>query len=236
MSATHDQTPDKYFHLRAIDIFQDLDEDEIERLGKYAPMQWVKPGTVFYSPEQAAEVLFLLKKGRVRFYHLSPEGKVLTTALIDEGTIFGEMALLGQRLHENYAESETACLLCLMSREDVKTLLLSDPRIAVRVAEILGQRLIAAERRLSAFAFKTLPERLVDVLLELAKPPRLRLFRPSDTLEVCYTHEALSQMIGTHRETTTKMLNELKDEGLIELRRGKIIILQPEELARRSTV
>jgi CRP-like cAMP-binding protein len=220
--------------LKAIDIFQDLDPDEIEHVGKRAPMQWVKPGTVFYSPEQSAEVLFILKEGRVRLYHLSPEGKALTTALLDAGTIFGEMALMGQRLHESYAEAETRCLLCLMSREDVKATLLSDPRIATRIAEILGQRLVNAERRLSDFAFKSLPQRLANVLLELAEPPRLRLFRDTDTLEARTTHEALGEMIGTHRETTTKILNEFRVQGLIELRRGKIIILDKAGLSNRA--
>lgn len=227
---------DKHSYLKTIDIFQDLDHDEIEVLGKRAPMQWVKPGTVFYSPEQAAEVLFILKQGRVRLYHLSPDGKALTTAVLDEGTIFGEMVMIGQRLHKSYAEAETPCLLCLMSREDVKVLLLGEPRIASRIAEMLGQRLIAAERRLSGFAFKSLPQRLADVLLELAEPPRLRLFRASDTLVVGYTHEALGEMIGTHRETTTKILNEFRSEGLIELRRRKIIILDKEGLYRRSEI
>jgi CRP-like cAMP-binding protein len=229
------QALEKQTHLQAVDILQDLEPDEIERLGQRAPMQWVNPGTVFYSPEQAPEVLFLLKKGRVRLYHLSPEGKALTTALLDEGTIFGEMALLGQRLHQSYAEAETPCLLCLMSREDVKALLLSDPRIASRIAEILGQRLLAAERRLSDFAFKSLSQRLADTLLELAHAPtRPRWLGGSDTLEVRTTHEALAEMIGTHRETTTKLLNEFRSQGLIELRRGKVLILDTEGLRDQS--
>lgn len=233
-TATTEKTVDKYGYLHTIDIFRDLEPDEIEYLGKRAPMQWVKPGTVFYSPEQAAEVLFILKEGRVRLYHLSSEGKALTTGMLDAGTVFGEMALLGQRLHESYAEAETRCLLCLMSREDVKTVLLGDPRIAARIAEILGLRLLNAERRLSGFAFKSLPQRLADTLLEQAQTPRLRLFRTTDSLEVHATHEALAEMIGTHRETTTKMLNELRSHGLIELRRGKIIILDRDGLYQRS--
>ncbi len=235
MSTKSESLADKQLYLQAVDIFRDLDPDEVEVLGKRAPMQWVQPGTVFYSPEQSPEVLFLLKKGRVRLYHLSEEGKALTTALLDEGTIFGEMALLGQCLHQSYAEAETACLLCLMSREDVKTMLLSDPRISARILEIVGQRLIATERRLSSFAFKSLSQRLAGTLLELARPPRLRAFRNSDALEVHATHEALGEMIGTHRETTTKLLNEFRGQGLIELRRGKVIILDHNGLNERST-
>lgn len=135
------------------------------------------------------------------------------------------MALLGQRLHQSYAEALSPCLLCLMSREDVKGMLLSDPRIAARIAEILGQRLISAEQRLSDFAFKSLPERLASLLLQLARPPKARLFRPAPTApEVRYTHEALAEMAGTYRETATKILNEFQSYGLIELKRGCVIL------------
>lgn len=227
--------PDKLGYLKDVDIFLDLTSDEIVTLGKRAPMQQVQAGTIFYSPEQAAEVLFILKEGRVRLYHLSAEGKVLTTTVLEAGTIFGEMALLGQRLHESYAEAVDSCLLCLMSREDVKALLLSEPRVAARIAEILGQRLIAAERRLSDFAFKNIPQRLASLLVQLAQPPRRRFFRSTSTLEVPYTHEALGEMVGTYRETITKILNEFRGKGWIELRRGKVIILDSEKLRQFGT-
>lgn len=227
--------PDKLSYLRAIDIFRDLAHEEVEALGKRTPMQRVPAGTVFFSPEQAAEVLFILKEGRVRLYHLSPDGKALTTAMLEPGTIFGEMALLGQRLHQSYAEAVNPCLLCLMSREDVKGLLLSDPRVATRVAEILGQRLIMAEQRLSDFAFKSLPERLASLLLQLGRPPEARLFRMAGgPPEVRFTHEALAEMAGTYRETATKILNEFRAQGLIELKRGCVVLLDEPGLRALS--
>jgi CRP-like cAMP-binding protein len=195
----------------------------------------VPAGTVFFSPDQAAEVLFILKEGQVRLYRLSPDGKALTTAVLEAGTIFGEMALLGQQLHQSYAEALSPCLLCLMGREDVKSLLLSDSRIATRVAEILGQRLIQAEQRLLEFAFKNLPERLASLLLQLGHPPKARLFRPaSGPPEVRFTHEALAEMVGTYRETATKILNEFRAQGLIELKRGCVVLVDESGLRALS--
>lgn len=227
--------PDKITHLRTIDIFADLTKAEIEQVGKRTAMQRVRPGTVFYSSEQTAEVLFILKEGRVRLYHLSPEGKELTTAILEAGTIFGEMAMLGQRLHESYAEALTPCLLCLMSREDVKASLLSDPRIAARIAEMLGNRLIETQRRLSDFAFKSIPQRLASVLLQHARPVRRKLLDGGDIeLEVPFTHEAMGALVGTHRETITKVLNEFRTAGWIELKRGRVLILNSQQLVAIS--
>ncbi len=224
---------DKHGSLREVDIFRDLTPAEIEALGQRAPMREIGAGTQIYAPDQPTEVLFILKSGRVRLYHLSVDGKALTTAILEAGTIFGEMALLGQELYGSYAEALTPCVLCLMSREDVQTLLLSDPRIAARIAEFLGRRLIDAERRLSDFAFKRLPERLAALLLEHASDRRAWLGR-SPHLEVRYTHSELAEMTGTYRETVTKILNEFQQSQLIRLHRGRIVVLDPAGLQQIS--
>ena len=228
---------EKQGYLRDIDIFQDLAPAEVDALGVRAPMRTVPAGATFYSPEDTSEVLFILKAGRVRIYRLSPDGKALTTAIVEAGTIFGEMAILGQGMHDSYAESMVPCVLCLMSRDDVKHLLLGDVRIALRITETMGRRLLEAERRLSDFAFKSLPERIATVLVTRAVRDSsrfsvwpVRANRP----EFRFTHEQLAAMVGTHRETATKVLNEWREQGLIELKRGKIILLDLESLRQLS--
>ena len=220
-------------YLRSVDIFQDLTEEEIHHLGTRAPMKRVPAGTIFYSAEQATEVLFILKEGRVRLYHLEPDGRMLTLSILEEGAIFGEMTLLGQRLQSNFAESVTPCLLCLMSREDVKALMLSDSRIAFRLMETMGQRLVSVEQRLSAMAFKHAPERIAAQLIQLAQQRRNWLGRKT-ALEVRCTHEELAHLVGVHRETVTKILNEFRQQGVIDLGRGKIILHNMAELKALS--
>ena len=229
---------DKQGYLRDVDIFQDLSPEEVEMLGQRAPMQTVAAGAIFYSPEDASEVLFILKAGRVRIYRLSIDGKALTTAIIEAGTIFGEMAILGQGMHDSYAEALTPCVLYLMSRDDVKHLLLADPRIALRITETLGRRLLEAERRLSDFAFKSLPQRIATLLVTLAErePPRVaRWASGPNRMEVPFTHEQLAEMVGTHRETATKVLNDFREQGLVELKRGKVVLLNTNALRTMSS-
>jgi CRP/FNR family cyclic AMP-dependent transcriptional regulator len=213
--------------LAEVDIFQDLSPSEMDAIAARAPRQTVEAGTVFYSPDQRTEVLFILKQGRVRIFRLSPAGKALTTAIITPGTIFGEMALLGQRMHDHYAEALEACVIRLMSREDVQQLLLSDPRIAARIAETLSSRLVEMEQRLSDVVFKAVPQRIASALLTLGRADQGRRrwpFGPA-VCEVHLTHEQLAELVGTSRETTTKVLGELREMGLIELRRGKVALL-----------
>lgn len=223
MSKVSKETLDKQQYLRAVDVFRDLSHDEVEQLGKQAPMRRVPAGTIFYSPEQRTEVLFILKEGRVRLYRLSPGGRQLTLALLEEGTIFGEMSFLGQQLQSSFAEALTPCLLCLMSRADVKTLLLSDLRIAYRLLEKMGQRLLETEHRLSDAAFRHAPERVAAQLLALPRQSRNWLGQATAP-EVRCTHEELAGLVGVYRETVTKILNDFRQRQLVELKRGRIVL------------
>lgn len=103
------------------------------------------------------------------------------------------------------------------------------------MAEILGQRLINAEQRLSDFAFKNLPERLASLLLQMARQPKARLFRPAGgPPEMRFTHEALAEMVGTYRATATKILGEFRAQGLIDLRRGCVVLVDEPGLRALS--
>jgi CRP/FNR family cyclic AMP-dependent transcriptional regulator len=215
----------KIGYLKMVDIFQDLSEDEIEEIDRATTMSTCRRGRIFYMPEDTSEVLFLLKEGRVQLYRISPDGKKLVIATIGPGTIFGEMALIGQGMHNTFAEATEECVLCVMSREDVERLLVTKPKVALRIFEALGTRLKETEARLEEIAFKGIPARLASLLLQLADE------QGGDTI-TGMTHQDMGEQIGTYRETTTQTLNTFKAEGLIDIGRKRITLLDREGLER----
>ena len=80
--------------LREFDLFADLDEAEMAAIAAAAPMSEVPKGQLLVSPLSPREVLFIVKKGRVRLYRTAADGRSLTTAIVDPGEMFGEMALV----------------------------------------------------------------------------------------------------------------------------------------------
>ena len=108
---------DKIGYLQMVDIFQDLTEQEMEEIDRATTMSTCRRGKILYMPEDTSEVLFLLKKGRIQLYRISPDGKKLVIDTIGPGAVFGEMALIGQGMHNTFAEAIEDCVLCVMGRE-----------------------------------------------------------------------------------------------------------------------
>lgn len=215
----------KIGYLQMVDIFQDLTADEIEEIDRAITMSSCRKGRIFYMPEDTSEVLFLLKEGRVQLYRISPDGKKLVIDNIGPGAIFGEMALIGQGMHNTFAEATEECVLLVMSREDVEHMLVTKPKVALRIFEELGSRLKETESRLEEIAFKGIPARLASYLLQLADE------QGDDTI-TGLTHQDLGEQIGTYRETTTQTLNIFKADGLIDIGRKRITILDRQGLER----
>jgi CRP/FNR family cyclic AMP-dependent transcriptional regulator len=212
----------KIDYLRKIDVFQSLSTAEMQEMDRTTTMSTCRRGKIFYQPEDTSEVLFILKKGHVQLYRLSPEGKKLVVATIGPGTIFGEMAIIGQGMQNTFAEAVDDCLLCVMSRHDVERLILSKPAVALHFMEVMADRLRRAETRLEEMAFKSIPARLATLLLHLRQEQGDRISG--------YTHQNLAEAIGTYRETTTQTLNEFKARELIEIGRKRIDIINPTGL------
>jgi CRP-like cAMP-binding protein len=221
--------------LAEVDIFADLSGQEMAAIANAAPMRTYASGAMLFTPRQPTESLFILKRGRVRVFRVSADGRALTTAIITPGTIFGEMVLLGQQMYDNWAEALDEAVVCVMSRDDVYRHLLSDARIATRITTILGNRLASMEQRLSDSVFKTVPQRVAAALVALsAESERGPGPLPLRAKPIAITHEQLAALVGTTRETTTKALGDLADSGVIKLGRGRITIADRTRLAEES--
>ena len=221
MRQTNSQKVD---YLSNIQVFRDLTPHDLAQMDRQLTMSTCQPGKIFYMPEDSGEVLFLLKKGRVQLYRLAPSGKKLVVATLGAGAIFGEMSLVGQGMHNTFAEAVDDCVLCVMSRSDVGRLIQEKPEVAFRFVEALGSRVTQLEARLEDIAFKSISARLGALLLSLNEEQGGR------QTVTGYTHQDLSEMLGTYRETITQTLNDLKADGLIDITRKQVVLLNMPRL------
>ncbi|MCI0438152.1 MAG: Crp/Fnr family transcriptional regulator [Chloroflexi bacterium] len=208
-------------YLQRVDVFRDLSREEIQALFEGVMLRECAPGTVFFTPDQPSERLFVLKEGQVELYRLTPNGKRLATRRIGPGAIFGEMGLLGQTLHGCFAEATRQTLVCVATREDVLRLLRQRPDVTLRLLEALGNRLKMLEERLEHAAFSPVKVRLSSFLLSNMDE--------SGTVSG-YTQAEIGDTIGALRQTVTETLSDFQSKELVEVGHKRIRVTDTKKL------
>ena len=217
--------------LRLVDVFEPLSAEEIEEITWQNLNTKVAPGEVFYTPMDLCETLFVLQSGRVRIYRAPPEGRELTLAVIESGTVFGEMALTGQRLRASYAQAMEESEISAMCRADVERLVMDRPAVGLQLIHLLSGRLAAYEARMEGLGLKEVPARLAGLILELVEGQGVRT-GDGYKIPTRYTHQQLGTMIGANREAVTRAFARLRDAGAVELRRRYVHVNNLDLLKR----
>lgn len=220
--------------LSMVDILEPLSREEIKELSHRIPDTHVGRGRILYAPQERGEVLFMLKKGRVRIYRIAPDGREFTLSVVGSGTVFGEMSLTAQRLENAYAEALEPSVICMMRRRDLERLVMDKPQVGLKVMSVLSERLSRAEDRMEDIALKEVPARLAGFILQLLEEEGV-VTSEGYKIPTRYTHRQLATMIGSKRETVTKSFTLLQQDGTVELKRRRIHIKDIETLKRAAS-
>ncbi|MBI2852269.1 MAG: Crp/Fnr family transcriptional regulator, partial [Chloroflexi bacterium] len=109
-------------------------------------------------------------------------------------------------------------------RYDMERLILQKPRVAVRLLDALSRRLQETQSRLEETALRNATARVCRTLLRLAR----------EAHELDVTHQELADSTGLYRETVTNALDRLQSQGLVELGKKKIVIVDKEGLEKAA--
>src|SRR5215204_2754904 len=135
--------------LSMVDILGPLYEEEMENLAKMTPDTFLEQDDILYTPKEGTERLFILKKGRVQLYEVDEGGDEITLSVVEEGNVFGEMALTAQSLHGLYVRALTPSTVVSMRREEVERLITNKPEVGLLLirGSIMRGVLYASRRR-----------------------------------------------------------------------------------------
>ncbi len=217
--------------LRELELFSGLSDADIEAIGHATTMTHCRPGQVILSPDDPSDRIHILKKGKVRVYRVTPEGKQLTLDIYEKGTILGDMRLLGQQaIPEAYAQTVDAAVICTITPDELRRLIERHPIIGVNIISHLSRRLQEAERDLEAMAYERVGQRLARKLADLAARFGVQTVRGT-LIQARLTQQELAEMIGTTRETLAHTLSDFRSRGLVDTSHHQVVIRDAERLA-----
>lgn len=215
---------DKNAIFRRHELFRALGPEVCDQLATYAKMKDVARGATIFVKGSPGTCLFAVCRGVVLVTSTSSDGKSLFLNEINEGEIFGEIALLDGQPRTADAAAFTDCSLIIIERRDFLPLLRNNPDVTLKLIEILCARLRRTTEQVEDLIFMDLRGRLAKTLLRLSKGP-------SDKRMLEISQGELSQIVGLSREMINRQLQVWVREGYIKLERRRLIILRPDALA-----
>ena len=209
-----------------VNLFKILCPHKFKEYKKDHNFDAYKKQDYIYFEEDSSNKVFLIEKGKVKIGYYNEDGTEVTKAILSRGQLFGEKAILGEQKREEFAQSiDSTTSICPISAEMMHELMRKNETFSFRVYKFIGFKLQKLERRLQLLMFKDTKTRLLEFLDELCSEYGYDCNKTGDkVINHPYTQKDIASLIGTSRPTLNILLNELKDEKIIQFNRKEIRI------------
>jgi CRP-like cAMP-binding protein len=209
-------------------LFAELDERELASIAAVAKTRrYAKDDAVFHADE-IGDVFYLIREGQVKVTMISPEGKEIILSILAAGDFFGEMALFDNEPRSATVIAIEPLEVVSIWRTDFLHILSENFSITQKVLGELSKRLRNASNRIESLATMDVYGRLARFFLDLARQSG-KVLDNEYVAVIRPTHQAIANMIGTSRETVSRLIHELMKQNLL-LSEGKTIYLRKSAL------
>ncbi len=218
------------------DIKDHYDDWENQFVCMISPVKSVEKGDVVYFQGCLDKCVYFLEKGTVKLNKTHHDGKVITVDIVKSGTLFGELEVIEDTERDETAIALENSQICIMCKTNFDKLVRNIPEFATCLNRLIALRRTKVENKLMELLYSPLEERLSKEIYNLIDDFSIEA-HGHIRLNIKLTHQDLSELIAATREATTRALNHLKKEGVIDYEHGIIRIPDRERLlsaGRRS--
>jgi CRP/FNR family transcriptional regulator, cyclic AMP receptor protein len=209
--------------LRHTGFFCDLPKQSVEDLDKIKYASAFPPGAVLFVEGQAPRGVYVICTGRVKLTTTSRDGKTLILRIAQAGEVLGLHGTVSGRPYELTAETLQPCQLDFVKREDFLKFLQSHADACLHAAQHLSHDCQSAYEMIRSLGLShSVSEKLARLLLEWAHGGEET--KDGIRIKIALTHEEIAQLIGTSRETVTRVLGEFREKEFAHLRGSTLLI------------
>jgi CRP/FNR family transcriptional regulator, cyclic AMP receptor protein len=209
--------------LRHSGFFCDLPKGPLEALEKIKYASAFPQGAILFLEGQPARGVYIVCAGRVKLSTTSREGKTLILRIAQAGEVLGLHATVSGKPYELTAETLQPCQLDFIKREDFLRFLQNHADACLNAAQHLSQNCQDAYEMIRSLGLShSVSEKVARLLLEWASDGENT--KDGIRIKVSLTHEEMAQLVGTSRETVTRVLGEFREKHLAQLRGSTLMI------------
>lgn len=217
--------------LRQTGYFCDLPKSSLEELERVKYASAYPQGAVLFVEGQAPRGVYMICSGRVKLSTTSRDGKTLILRIAQPGEVLGLHATVSGRPYELTGETLQPCQLDFIRRDDFLRLLQHHADACLNAAQHLSQNCQSAYEMIRSLGLShSVAEKLARLFLEWASDGETT--KEGIRIKIALTHEEIAQLIGTSRETVTRVLSEFRQKKLAQLRGSTLMILDKPALEK----
>ena len=191
-----------------------------------------KKKQIIYSEGNRPLRLFYVQKGKVKTFKTNDLGKELVVGLHGEGEFLGYVALIEGSVYKETAVAMEDTEVAIIPKEDFDELMSNSKEIMQKFMKLLASNIIEKEEQLLGMAYNSLRKKVAEVLVTLQKKYN---HGTKDNYSIDISRENLATMAGTATESLIRTLSDFRNEKLIEISNGSIIILNEKKLSTMLT-
>ncbi|HFE63890.1 MAG TPA: Crp/Fnr family transcriptional regulator [Caldithrix sp.] len=214
--------------LKNIPLFSELSDRDLEKITHVASKQKYHKDNLILIEEEVGSTMFVILSGRVKISRISDDGREVILSILSDGDFFGEMSLLdGYTRSANVTAIDDSELL-VIRREEFLQMLHDFPQIAINLLKELAQRIRKSDEHIKSLSLQDATGRVASTLLRIAEDSGVFRRGQVEILELPLQQD-LANMAGTSRETISRVIKTLCNQGYLKKESGKIIILDYEK-------
>ncbi len=203
------------------------DKQSLESLATDRSSNKYKKKQIIYTEGNQPSRLFYVVKGKARSYKVNDDGKELVVGLFNEGDFIGHIALLEGGAYKETAEAITDCELAIIPKSDFDALVHNNFPVAKRLIQLLAKNITDMEQQLLNLAYSSLRKKVAEALVSIYRKYHTE---GDDKFSIALSRENLASIAGTAKESMIRTLGDFKDEKLIDIAEGSIVILNIKKL------
>jgi CRP/FNR family transcriptional regulator, cyclic AMP receptor protein len=223
----------KVDRIRSVPLFSTLTDEEFNKLAHVFVMRAYRKNQIIFLEEETGSYMYLVLSGKVKVAKAVSGGKEAILAIHRAGDFFGEMSLLdGKTAPATVTAMEDAKIISL-SGADFHKYLLHNEKVMLQIIHVLCARLRQVWQTQSQ-SHESADARIRLGIYDLAKKHGIRDAHGT-IIDLKITHQELADMVGTSRETVTRALAHLREQGIIEISARRMTVLNEQALINESS-
>src|SRR5882757_4292956 len=186
-------------------------------------IQEYKKSQVIYDQDQPSSSIYLVIGGKVKVCRIAEDGRQVVVDIYQADEFFGESAFLGNVNRAEIAVALEGTKVMTWTTAEIEDISLKRPKLAIAMMQLLVQRSVDFAQRIESFAVDNIARRLSRTLIRFSE--RLGSRSEDGSIQMIpFTHELLSQYVGTSREIVTHYMNQFRRQGYLRYSRKGILL------------